>query len=124
MKKFDKYIDGAKDIVQGVLKDTKTGNDIRQGITLLEAMPEIEGSILYKMELEATVSYLNKLLLIINDERLDKASMIEEVRKVMDKVQPDTEPQTDETEEQKAIRNVKTIAYRACSGALEELEPA
>ena len=120
MDKLDKYIDEAKEIVQGVIKDTRAGKEIREGITRLEELPEIEGSILYKMELEAVISYLSSLYLIINDNRLDNASVEEELRKVMDKIQPAADPQ--ETEELQAIENAKAIAYDACTKAMEIIE--
>ena len=120
MDKLDKYIDEAKEIVQGVIKDTRAGKEIREGITRLEELPEIEGSILYKMELEAVISYLSSLYLIINDNRLDNASVEEELRKVMDKIQPAADPQ--ETEELQAIESAKTIAYDACTKAMEIIE--
>ena len=44
--------------------------------------------------------------------------IVEEIKKVMGKVQPSTDPQAEETEEMRAIEKAKVIAYRACSGAL------
>ena len=45
-------------------------------------------------------------------------SVVEEIKKVMGKVQPSTDPQAEETEEMRAIEKAKVIAYRACTGAL------
>lgn len=117
---------GAREKVQGVIQDVKAGKDLRQGISELEAMPEIEGSIIYRMELETMINSLNSLLLIIDDGRLDDASVVEEIRKVMDKVQPAADPQAEDaaqqmTDEQKAIEEAKSIAYNACVNALGSL---
>lgn len=117
---------GAKEKVQGVLKDAKAAKELKQGIAELEALPEIEGSIIYKMELEALINDLSSLLLIISDDRLDDASVAEEVRKVMDKVQPAADSQTEEvmleiTDEQQAIEKAKAISFDACTRAMTAL---
>lgn len=109
----------AKEKVQSIMQGSGAGKEIRLGIEQLEALPEFDGSILYKMELEAAASYLRSLLYIIEDDRIDKESVAEEVRKVLAKVQPDS--QASETEEQQAIENVKGIVYSACTKALETL---
>lgn len=119
---------GAKEKVQGVLQDAKAGKEIRLGITELENLPEFEGSIIYKMELEAAINGLKSLLAFIDDGRLDDASVVEEVRKVMGKVEP-AAPAADDSEQQlsaedQAIENVKTIAYSACARALGVLTSA
>ena len=122
MESLDKYIDKVKDLAEGVSKDSKAGKEIRQGIGQLEALPEFEGSIVYKMELEAAFSYLRSLTLIIDDGRLDKDSVVEEIMKVIDKVQPAEAPLDEVTEEQQAIENVKAVVSDACTKALEELK--
>lgn len=114
-------VSGAREKIQGILQDNRAGREIRQGLSQLEALPEIEGSILYKMEFEAANSYLRSLLYIINDNRLDSPSVAEELKRVMDKLQPSGDPQTEETDEQKAIENVRNIAYSACAKAIEAL---
>lgn len=110
-----------KEKVQGVLSDGRAVKEINQGIAQLEALPEVEGSILYTMELETTINYLNSLQLVISDNRVDSRSAEEEIRKVMEKVQPSADTQETQTEEQQAIENVKAIAYSACTKALETL---
>ncbi|MBQ6315305.1 MAG: hypothetical protein IJI11_06890 [Mogibacterium sp.] len=124
---------GAREKVQGFMQDARAGKEIKQGITELENLPELEGSILYTMELESMKNDLNSLLLIINDSRLDDASVVEEVKKVMAKAQPAASaapaaeaapsdiPQTDED---LAIHKVKVIAFSACTRALEALQAA
>ena len=109
----------AKEKVQSIMLGSGAAREIRLGIEQLEALPEFDSSILYKMELEAAASYLRSLLYIIEDDRIDKDSVAEEVRKVLAKVQPDS--QASETEEQQAIENVKSIVYSACTKALETL---
>lgn len=109
----------AKEKVQSIMLGSGAAKEIRLGIEQLEALPEFDGSILYKMELEAAASYLRSLLYIIEDDRIDKDSVAEEVRKVLAKVQPDS--QASETEEQQAIENVKSIVCSACTKALETL---
>ena len=110
---------GAREKLQSVLQDNKAGKELRLGISQLEALPEIEGSIIYRMELETAVNYLNSLILIIGDGRLDDASVVEEIRRVRDKVQPSADLPEDAADEQLAIENVKTITYNACAKALE-----
>lgn len=133
MGTLDKYLNSARNLAedtgdkaknkfQGVLQDARAGKEIRQGIDQLENLPEFDGSIVYKMELEAAVNSLSSLLLIINDSRLDNESVAEEIRKVMNKVQPSADSQEEATEEQQAIEGVKAIAYRSCKGALEVLK--
>ena len=112
---------GIKEKVQDALQDGKAVKELRQGLSQLEALPEIEGSIIYRMELETTINYLNSLQLIISDSRMDKESAAEEIRNVMDKVQPVVDPQEAESEEEQAIENVKAIAYSVCTRALEAL---
>ena len=116
---------GAKEKVQGVIQDAKTVKEIKQGVVELEALPEFEGSIIYSMELEAMKNDLNSLSLFIGDGRLDDASVVEEIKKVMVKVKPapfvqavEGEPQTEPTEEELAIDKAKSIAYDACARAL------
>ena len=116
----------AKERVQGFMQGTRAGKEIKQGLAELESLPEIEGSILYTMELQSAFSYLRSLSFIIDDGRLDDASVVEEIRKVMDKVQPAADTQEAEAaeqpevnEEQQAIDKVKSIVYNACAKALE-----
>lgn len=114
---------GAKEMVSGLMQDAKAGKEIKQGISELEALPEVEGSILYNMELQAMINDLSSLLLIIGDKRLDDASVIEELQKVMNKVQPSAEAQI-EAADQQAIEKAKEIAYSACTRALAALNQA
>lgn len=123
---------GAKEKVQGIIQDVKAVKEISLGIAELEALPEFEGSILYKMELETVLNSLDALVLTIRDSRMDDESVAEEIRKVMDRIQPAAvaEPQAEGagpqaqgagqelTDEQKAIEHVKKIAYVACGRAL------
>lgn len=117
---------GAKEKMQGALQDVRAGKEIKAGIAELENLPEFEGSIIYKMELEAMINDLRKLMLFIEDNRLDDVSVIEEVGKVMAKVQPAAVNEAEEapelTDEEKAIENAKTIAYSACTRALTVLK--
>ena len=114
---------GAKDAVNEAFKGKKASKELRQGITELEALPPLEGSLLYNMEIEAIGNYLNALALIIEDGRLDAASIEEEIRKVIVKVQPEAEEQAggDPTEEQQAIKKAKAVAFDACLRALDAL---
>ena len=122
---------GAKEKVQGMLQDARAVKKIKQGLSELEALPEIEGSILYQMEIESLVNYLRALSLLIDDKRLDDDSVAEEIRKVMDKVQPSAEATAEESalqeeagqlsDEERAIENAKEIAYNACKRAMETL---
>ncbi|MBQ6389753.1 MAG: hypothetical protein IJH90_09135 [Mogibacterium sp.] len=116
----------AKEKVPGILKDARAVKEIRQGIAELEALPEFEGSILYKMELEAAVNNLNSLVLIIGDNRLDDESAAEEIRKTMVKMKLTADPEKAETiqeksDEDQAIDQVNMIAYDACARALAVL---
>ena len=118
---------GAKEKVQGMLQDAKAIKEIKQGIAELEALPEIDGSIIYTMEIQTLVNNLRALYLLIDDERLDDETVAGEIRKAMVKVVPDAEKLTEEsaqqkTEEEQAIDNAKVIAYRACLRALETLK--
>jgi len=116
----------AKEKVHGMLQDARAVKEIKLGIIELEAMQEVEGSILYKMELETMLNYLNNLLLIIQDGRLNDESVVEEIREVMGKVQPFAEPQAEDaaaerTEEDLAIEKAKTVTFSACRRALEQI---
>ena len=116
--------EGAKEKVQGLMQDVRAVKDIGLGIAEQEALPEVEGSILYTMELETVINSLKSLQLTIGDNRLDDRSVAEEIRKTMYKVKPDGSEQAPEgqsSEEELAINNVKTIAYNACARALESI---
>ena len=116
--------EGAKEKVQSLMQDARAVKDIGLGIAELEALPEVEGSILYTMELETVINSLKSLQLTIGDNRLDDRSVAEEIRKTMDKVKPDGSEQAPEgqaSEEDLAINNAKTVAYNACARALESL---
>ena len=128
----------AREKVQGMLQDIKAVKEISLGIAEIEALPEFEGSIVYKMERETVLNSLDTLVLTIRDSRMDDESVAEEIRKVMDRIQPaaaaelqteGAESQTEGaeqaqievqemTDEQKAIEHVKKIAYVACGRAL------
>lgn len=112
---------GAKDAVNEAFKGVKASKELRQGITELEALPPLEGSLLYNMEIEAIGNYLNALALIIEDGRLDAASIEEEIRKVVVKVQPEEQTEGDPTEEQQAIKKARAVAFDACLRALDAL---
>ena len=117
----------AKEKVEGILQDTRAGREIKQGLTELENLPEFEGSILYSMELQSMINVLRALYLLINDNRLDDASVIEEIKKAMVKVQPevmDADADAGVSEETKAIEAAKTIAYCACERALSVMGTA
>ena len=117
---------GAREKVGGIIQDAKAVKEVKLALAELEALPE-DGSILYKMDLEAIINDMNKLALYITDNRLDDASVAEEIRKVMAKVKPDdlTEAlQGENAEEQLSdenllIQKAKTVAYGACVKALE-----
>lgn len=118
---------GAKEKVQGIIQDARAIKEIKQGIAELEALPEIDGSIIYTMEIQTLVNNLRALYLLIDDERLDDDTVADEIRKVMVKVVPDAEKQAEEvvqqkTEEEQAVENAKVIAYSACVRALETLK--
>ena len=116
------YSMNAKEKVQGLIQDAKAGKEIQQGITELEALQEVEGSILYTMELQTITNYLKSTYLIIRDKRLDDESVADEIRKVAEKVQPAGESAEELTEEQQAIEKVKAIAFDACIRALDSLK--
>ncbi|MBE6028197.1 MAG: hypothetical protein E7227_06320 [Clostridiales bacterium] len=111
---------GAKEKLQGFFQDAGASKEIKQGISELEALPEFEGSILYAMEVQALASDLRRLDLIISDDRMDKDSVVEEIKRVIEKVQPSDEPQTDDLEQQ-WIARAKDIAFNACLRALDTL---
>ena len=118
---------GAKEKVQGMIQDARAIKEIKQGIAELEALPEIDGSIIYTMEIQTLVNNLRALYLLVDDKRLDDDTVAGEIRKTMVKVVPDAETQTGEaaqqkTEEEKAIDSAKVIAYNACVRALESLK--
>ncbi len=115
------FTQSAKEKVQGIIKDAGAIKEIKQGISELEALPEIEGSIVYRMDLEALIFDLRSLSLFIEDKRLDDDSVAEEITKVMEKVKPEAVTEQEDTEQQ-AIENAKTIAYNACTRALEALQ--
>ena len=148
MEKFDKYFDKAKDLagdaggkakniagdvlgvakerVQGFMQSNAAAKEIKAGVAQLEALPEVEGSILYTMELQSAFSYLRNLLFVIGDGRLDDASVAEEIKRVIEKVQPAADAQTAEgdvqeevSDEEQASENIKAIVYSACTKALE-----
>ena len=79
---------GAKEKVQGMIEDARSIKELKQGIAELEALPEIEGSIVFTMEKETLVNSLRGLSLLISDKRLDEATVEDEIRKVMAKIQP------------------------------------
>ena len=111
---------GVKEKVRGAMQGGGAGKEIRQGVSELEALPEFEGSMLYSMELEALISDLKRLDLIINDDRMDKDSIVIEIRRVIEKVQPSSDVQPDDAEQQ-AIERAKDIAFTACLRALDAL---
>ena len=121
---------GAKEKVQGKIQDARAIRELKQGAADLEALPEIEGSIIFTMEKETLVNSLRGLYLLIDDERLDDASVEQEIRKVMVKVVPsetgDDTLAADEpkSEEELAIANAENIAYSACLRALDSLKKA
>lgn len=119
---------GAKEKVEGALKDVKAGKEIKQAISEMEALPDFDGSILYRMEYETMVSDLKSLLLVINDNRLDDGSVVEEINEVLAKVQPaEGAAEAAETEapqlsdEEMAIQKAKAIVFGACTRALEAI---
>ena len=117
---------GAKEKVQGMIQDAKAIKEIKQGISELEALPEIDGSIIYTMEIQTLVNNLRALYLLVDDKRLDDETVASEIKKTMVKVVPDAEQTGDaapqKTEEEKAIDSAKVIAYNACVRALESLK--
>jgi len=72
------------------------------------------------MELQSLLSDLRRLDLIISDDRMDKASVEEEIKKVITKVQPASDVPEDDAEQQ-AIEKAKDIAFNACLRALDTL---
>lgn len=115
------FTQSAKEKVQGMMKDASAIKEIKQGIAELEALPEVEGSIVFRMDLEALIADLRSLYLFIEDKRLDDASVVEEIDKVMVKIKPAMEPNLVDAE-QEAIINAKMIAYDACEKALKTLQ--
>lgn len=111
---------GVKEKVQGFFQDTGAAGEIRKGIAELEALPEFEGSILYSMEIQALISDLKRLDLIINDGRMDKDSVIEEIKRVVEKVQPAAEINAGDLE-QLSIEQAKAISFNACLRALDAI---
>ena len=108
-----------EEIMSGAVQDAKAVKEIRQADTELEALPEFEGSILYKMEVTEIINDLGSLQLIISDKRLDDASVAEEIRKVAGKVQPSSEKEL--SDEQAAIEKAKAIAFDACIRAMDSV---
>lgn len=118
---------GAKEKVQEIIQDARAIKEIKQGIAELEALPEIEGSIIYTMEIQTLVNNLRALYLLIDDDRLDDETVAGEIRKTMVKVVPDAEKQTgapapQKSAEEQAVENAKMIAYSACVKALDSLK--
>ena len=111
---------GVKEKIQDVLQDSRAGKELSLGIAELEALPEVEGSILYTMEIESMIRYLKSLSLVVNDKRIDKASAEEEIKRVIIKVQPAVEVKEDDAEQQ-AIEKAKDITLNACLRALDAL---
>lgn len=111
---------GVKEKIQDVFQDSRVGKELSLGIAELEALPEVEGSILYTMEVESMIRYLKSLSLVIEDKRMDKASAEEEIKEVITKVQPATEVKEDDAEQQ-AIEKAKDITLNACLRALDAL---
>lgn len=121
MDLFEKHIDKAKEMMQGAINDSKAGKELQAGIAALEALPAFEGSMLYTMEFETIVTYLRTLGLVVEDGRMDNASVKEEVRKVIEKVQPASAVAEDDAEQQ-AIEKAKAVAFDTCLRVLDALE--
>ena len=121
MDLFEKHIDKAKEMMQGAINDSKAGKELQAGIAALEALPAFEGSMLYTMEFETIVTYLRTLGLVVEDGRMDDASVKEEVRKVIEKVQPASAVAEDDAEQQ-AIEKAKAVAFDTCLKVLDALE--
>lgn len=121
MDLFEKHIDKAKEMMQGAINDSKAGKELQAGIAALEALPAFEGSMLYTMEFETIVTYLRTLGLVVEDGRMDNASVKEEVRKVIEKVQPASAVAEDNAEQQ-AIEKAKAVAFDTCLRVLDALE--
>ncbi len=111
---------GVKEKVQGFFQDAGAAGEIKKGIAELEALPEFEGSILYSMEIQALISDLKRLDLIINDGRMDKDSVVEEIKRVVEKVQPAAEIEAGNLE-QLSIEQAKAISFNACLRALDAI---
>ena len=111
---------GVKEKVQGLFQDAGATGEIKKGIAELEALPEFEGSILYSMEIQALISDLKRLDMIINDNRMDKASVVEEIKRVVEKVQPAAEIEAGNLE-QLSIEQAKAISFNACLRALDAI---
>lgn len=121
MDLFEKHIDKAKEMMQGAINDSKAGKELQAGIAALEALPAFEGSMLYTMEFETIMTYLRTLGLVVEDGRMDNASVKEEVRKVIEKVQPASAVPEDDAEQQ-AIEKAKAVAFDTCLRVLDALE--
>ncbi len=121
MDLFEKHIDKAKEMMQGAINDSKAGKELQAGIAALEALPTFEGSMLYTMEFETIVTYLRTLGLVVEDGRMDNASVKEEDRKVIEKVQPASAVPEDDAEQQ-AIEKAKAVAFDTCLKVLDALE--
>ena len=121
MDLFEKHIDKAKEMMQGAINDSKAGKELQAGIAALEALPAFEGSMLYTMEFETIMTYLRTLGLVVEDGRMDNASVKEEVRKVIEKVQPASAVPEDDAEQQ-AIEKAKAVAFDTCLKVLDALE--
>lgn len=111
---------GVKEKIQGVLQDSRAGKELSLGIAELQALPEVEGSIVYTMEVESMIRYLKSLSLVVEDQRVDKASAEEEIKEVIAKVEPAAEV-NEENAEQLAIEKAKDITLNACLRALDAL---
>ena len=111
---------GVKEKVQGLFQDAGATGERKKGIAELEALPEFEGSILYSMEIQALISDLKRLDMIINDNRMDKASVVEEIKRVVEKVQPAAEIEAGNLE-QLSIEQAKAISFNACLRALDAI---
>lgn len=121
MDLFEKHIDKAKEMMQGAINDSRAGKELQAGIAALEALPAFEGSMLYTMEFETIMTYLRTLGLVVEDGRMDDASVKEEVRKVIEKVQPTSAVAEDDAEQQ-AIEKAKAVAFDTCLRVLDALE--
>ncbi|MBE6042222.1 MAG: hypothetical protein E7220_06855 [Clostridiales bacterium] len=131
MGSFDVYLDKAKEVAESagdklnsLTKDVRAVKEISRGLAELEALPEIEGSIIYSLEIGTLINYLKSLLLVVQDNRIDDGSVTEEIKEVMAKVQPEeaaVEDESEKSEEQKAIDHAKSIVYDACSKALASI---
>lgn len=113
---------GAKEKLQGLMQDAGASKELKQGISELQALPEFEGSIVYRMDLDAMISDLNGLIGIVNDKRLDAESVAEEIKRVIVKVLPSSVPQAEQTDEQQAIEAAKAITFSACIRALDAIK--